>query len=373
MEQSMDHFDAVRFSVESATGGKNTILTDDIGMPSVMVRIPKFRWCEVIEGGEDKTCSAFIVGGAEVDCIYISKYLNVIEKGRAYSLPGREPAHTLTIQEAREACMKKGLGWHLLSNAEWMAIAHWSRKNGTLPHGNNSFGKDFFHIHEHGVNAATDALPDTPIERTLTGSGPSAWTHDHSDAGITDLNGNLWDHVSGLRIVDGEIQIIPDNDSALNVDEGETSPFWKALDTGGNLVMPGSPDTYKYDGVQQGNAEEKISTVNGGVRLSTIVNNPQYNGKAANADFSYVCMNFQRMGLEQGIKAHILLQELGLFPLPGEHRNERLFIRNYGERLPSRGGSWFDNAYAGLFELYIRDSRSYKYPDLGFRAAYIER
>jgi hypothetical protein len=93
----MARFDEARFALEAASGGRNTILLDDVGMPSVMVRIPSFRWSEVIEGGDDAVCSAFIVGGEAKDCIYISKYLNIIENGRAYSLPNRDPAHNIKM------------------------------------------------------------------------------------------------------------------------------------------------------------------------------------------------------------------------------------------------------------------------------------
>ena len=38
----MTNFDAARFALEAATGGKNTLILDDAGLPSVMVRIPMF-------------------------------------------------------------------------------------------------------------------------------------------------------------------------------------------------------------------------------------------------------------------------------------------------------------------------------------------
>ena len=40
------------------------------------------------------------------------------------------------------------------------------------------------------------------------------WSHDGTPFGIWDLNGNVWEWVGELRIVDGEIQVIPDNDAA---------------------------------------------------------------------------------------------------------------------------------------------------------------
>lgn len=368
----MGRFDEARFALETATGGKNTLLLDDLGMPSVMVRIPRFRWCDVIDGGEDAVCSAFIVGGEVKDCIYISKYLNIIEGDRAYSLPGRDPAHTLTIDEARNACANKGPGWHLMSNAEWMAIAHWCRKNGTPPHGNNKFGCDMNAPHEHGILSPDNANDITPEGRTLTGSGPSTWSHDWTQAGIFDLNGNVWDFVSGLRLKNGELQVIPDNDSAMNVDESGESTLWKAIDTSGRLVAPQSPDTYKYDSVNAGNPDEAANLLPGGVRLSTVVSQPEYTGGKPDADYhAWSMMPFPALTAEESAPPHILLKELGLFPCADHIGAEHFFIRNYGERIALRGGSWLDGKSAGLFELYVRDSRSWRFPDVGFRAAYV--
>ena len=41
------NFDAIKLAVEAATGGKNTVLFDDLGNPSIMVRIPKFKISDV--------------------------------------------------------------------------------------------------------------------------------------------------------------------------------------------------------------------------------------------------------------------------------------------------------------------------------------
>ena len=54
--------------------GKNVILYDDLEKESIMVRIPKFRLSEVIDGAPDLIHPAFLVDGKEKECIYISKY-----------------------------------------------------------------------------------------------------------------------------------------------------------------------------------------------------------------------------------------------------------------------------------------------------------
>ena len=65
-------YEGARFGLEAASGGKNTLLFDDLGRPSVMVRIPMFLWSDVLEGAPQEPCSAFIVGGKVLDSIYIS-------------------------------------------------------------------------------------------------------------------------------------------------------------------------------------------------------------------------------------------------------------------------------------------------------------
>ncbi|MDR1727823.1 MAG: SUMF1/EgtB/PvdO family nonheme iron enzyme [Acidobacteriota bacterium] len=364
-------FDAAKFALECASGGRNTLLFDDLGRPSVMVRIPRFNWSDVVAGGEDKPCSAFVVGGRVLDSVYISKYPNVIEDGRAYSLPGRDPAHTVTIDDAREACARKGRGWHLFTNAEWCALAHWCMKNGTVPRGNSNFGLADKNEHERGVLSPENELSATPSSRTLTGSGPDSWNHDFGPFGVTDLNGNVWDWVAGARVMDGEIQIIPDNDSALNVDEGTDSPCWRAVNTKGELVAPGSPDTYKYDGVTPGVDTQKVVIVPGGVKLSTRLELPQYTGPMTpDADYAYAYTMFKDTLADT--PPHILLKELGLFPVDHPASDGLFFIKNYGERPLARGGSWWDKSPGWLWDLYFRELKDFIFPDIGLRASYVE-
>ena len=66
--------------------------------------------------------------------------------------------------------------------------------------------------------------------------------------GIYDLNGNVYEWVGGYRTVDGEIQIIPNNDAADQTkSQAEDSMEWKAILQNGTLVEPGTKGTLKYD------------------------------------------------------------------------------------------------------------------------------
>ena len=353
----------------------NFDITDDLGRPSRMVRIPKFKWSDVIEGGRDETCSAFIVGGREVDCIYVSKYMNIIRDGRAYSVYGEDPATMITIEDARQACAKKGRGWHMITNAEWCAIMHWCRKNTGRPHGNTYDGRDFYKqdVQEAVLSPKMPALEDVTAEmRTLTGTGPVTWSHDGTEAGIYDLVGNVWDSVQGFRIDDGEIQIIPDNDSALNVDEGPDSTEWRAILRDGTLVTPGTEGTLKYDGTAPGSDVQFSAMVKSGVRINDKVEFPHYTGKDRPAKYGFVVAPFSAIEMADGGEPPMILKELGIVPMDEDTGREALFLRNNGEQMAFRGGSWYDYSPSGMWELYLRDDRDYIFPDIGFRSAFVE-
>lgn len=66
--------------------------------------------------------------------------------------------------------------------------------------------------------------------RCLTGSGPVTWAHDHTNAGIMDMKGNVWEWQDGLRLNNGEINIVANNNAALgeDCDTSANSTLWKA-------------------------------------------------------------------------------------------------------------------------------------------------
>lgn len=55
----MANFDDMKLAVEALSGGKNTVLLDDRGMPSIMVAFPKFKISDVIAGGSENIHPAF--------------------------------------------------------------------------------------------------------------------------------------------------------------------------------------------------------------------------------------------------------------------------------------------------------------------------
>lgn len=347
----MEKIDNLKLSVEAAAPN-NTVLYDDRGNPSIMVRIPKFRICDVIPGGSETIHPAFIVDGKEIPEFYISKFSNVLVDGRACSLPGVSPVSEIPREQARRACSSKGRGWHMMTNAEWSAIALWCKANGYMPTGNNSFAKDYYRPFEHGTVTYTYESKGIVREgKTAVGSGPVSWNHDNTPAGIADMNGNVWAQVCGMRLVEGEIQIIPNNDSALTVDESDESALWRAILPDGTLVAPGTPGTLKFD------------QRDGKIILSDTVEC---------AVDKWASTPFGAMQASCGVPE--ILKALALYPLDDKtgYAEQGVWCNNTGIRFPWRGGTWDAFQYSGLYCLFMCYPRDHISVWMGFRAAYIE-
>ncbi|WP_214855746.1 hypothetical protein [Exiguobacterium sp. s130] len=342
--------DTYRQAVEAASGGRNTVMYDDKGNPSIMVFIPRFNLADVIDGAPASPHPAFIVNGVVKDGIWISKYQNVIHDGRAYSLPGMNPATNLTIDAASTACKAKGTGWHLMTNSEWAAIALWCKKNGSMPRGNNNYGKDVTAPHE----TARLITPSTP-DKVLTGTGPISWSHDNTTAGIYDLNGNIHEFVDGLRLINGKIWVHKDNDFGT---DPNSMAAW--VDTGVFI-----------DNTLPGNADTSASKAPGTMQFSNERLNPMSTLGDSDVQYAYNTLTFETMGSKSGYTVPDLLKYLAIAPTAGSHGGDALEARNYGSRIAFRGGKWNNMSLGGVYLLNLYPPRSLVSSDLGFRASFI--
>ena len=348
----MANFDDLQGAV-AEFGAGNKVIYDDIGMPSIMYGVPKMKYSDIITGGTDEVLPFWIVDGEEKNTIWVSKFPNIVESDRAYSLGMRLPKNYITFDQAVAACKNKGNGWHLNQTGIFACLNLLSQKLGTVPHGNTNYGKDYYHAYEHGIQ------PQGETQRTLTGSGEPTWYHNHDTSGIADLCGNVWEWTGGLRLVDGEIQIIPyGNCMKLDCDMSATSTLWKAIMPDGTLVEPGTAGTLKIDRTSASDATLRINT---SVTTRTTDSN----------DTNVV---FKDTKAVSGVSIPKLLIALGLFPDSGVtgYGNDRFYARNNGERLPLRGSAFSHSSNSGPSALYLASPRSNSHDSIGFRSAFCE-
>lgn len=303
---------------------RNEVIFDKSGIPDIMVVFTP-----------DELGLPATLKGRKVSEYLISKYPNALIGGVPHSLPFQKPAVDMNFDEAVQLCESKGPGWHLLTNDEWAALARQSWENDTMPTGNTASGKSHSHPEQTGTTY------DGGYGKTLTGSGPVAWNHDRTAEGVSDMCGNIWEHVGGIRFLNGQVQVIPDNGAAAGADQSADSKEWQAIYTadgdpvyfnprGGEIfVEPTEAEDKDYDGVRFTDLEAK------------------------------------------GLDVPDKLIELGLYPPAGYESDEYFWIDNNAERCVYRGGGWRDGAYAGVFSLYGGTSRSHSNTSFGFRSALV--
>lgn len=360
--------DMYRQQVEAASGGRQTVLYTAKGQPSVMNIVPAFNLQDIDPGLGTGVHPAFIVGGAQKSELFIGTHIGSVSENELISRPGVEPAHSRNHDQFVTLARACGAGWHVMTNAEWSAVALWSHKNGTMPHGNTNYGRSSDAPYETARRMDLLEPGNTGGNpRTRTGSGPASWRHDHTMHGISDLCGNVWEWTPGVRLVDGEIHVIANNDAALsNTDLGKASTAWRAIRASdGALVAPGTAGTLKFDSTVGG------ATTNGQPILSNEVTNRNGDpGDDSNATGT-ASRAFQTLVTKEGITAPALVKALGLFPVSDALGGDQLYLRNYGERLPVRGGAWYSGANAGVFALNLDSPRSGASSALGSRPAFV--
>lgn len=350
--------DSLRASVEAATGGKVTVLYDDKGYPSYMVRIPKFNIEDIDPGLGSGVHPAFIVGGIEKPEIFIGQFQAKVLDDRACSLPGVDPSTSMTYDQALTYCNSKGSGWHLMTMWEWAAVALWCMKNGFQPRGNTYYGRSHEAAYETGTridNGNPGSTSGTP--RILSGSGPASWRHNNTFAGIADLVGNIWEWQYGLKIVDGRIIFTQDNNFYL------------------------SENSWYQSNVYINSSASGTSSSSGDIGDPSIADSvTNYAGPQGDDNpYAYIYLSTWRsMQVTASASSNLtLLKQMLVAPsLTGtgqllETIKGGVWVRNYGERMPSRGGNWDDSSNAGLGALDLNSRRSNSHWSLGCRPAFI--
>lgn len=276
---------------------ENVIVVDRYGNENYMVKFtPNKENPEPMFKIDDKIAKA----------VYISKYLNADKNGVPCSLPGCDPMRCISFKNAEKKCRDKGEGWHMLTNAEWMHLYNESVKNGTIPHGNTNYG-----YYEKNTNES----------------------------------GNVWEMVTGLRLQNGEIQYIENNDAAV-CDAGEDSMKWETITVDGKKIC-----------FSVNNEKNKIT-----IRKGT--KHTGWNGIA-----------YKDLKIKKSVMAAAgeKLREIGI--VPDDYKNEDAYIwidTELTEAIAYRGSSFNNPSYGGVASLHLNDTRSSSYSNIGFRSAYVE-
>ncbi|MCW8200777.1 hypothetical protein D8B23_20880 [Verminephrobacter aporrectodeae subsp. tuberculatae] len=335
--------DNLRTQVEAASGGAATVMYTAKGHPCYMSVIPRFNLQDIHASLGIGVHPAFIVNGIEKDAIYIGQYQDTVVDESLLSIPGMLPYYLSRFDDFQYFAKNNGAGWHMMTHAEWAAIALWCWKNGTMPRGNTDHGKSHSMPHETGRSGGP---------WIYTGSGPASWRHNGMPHGIADLTGNLPEWLGGLRLNEGEIQILPNNDAADNTkSQSADSAHWRAIRASdGALVAPGTAGTLKYDAATAVTDYDTQAAI-----LSDSKTNPTNPGGNG-----YNTRNtFKSMGVKAGLTVPAIAKALGLYPIADSNLGDDGFwMCNHGERLPLVGGGWQDGSRAGVFARAFCGSRT---------------
>ena len=358
----MNNFDLTALAVSMVCPNNIVKFDTDKGYPGVYVRIPKMTMAQLIDGGSDSVHPAFIVNGKEVDEVLIGKYQAYNNGGKLYSLPGVDPAASADFDTFTARGFATGEGFHEITAAEWGLIALICKKNGTLPYGNNNYGKD---SRENGYKAIPSMARDSSgrIQRVATGTGPLTWSHDRTLEGIWDLNGNVWEWIGGLRFVKGELQILENNNAADPANsQAAGSSQWKAIDgTTGQLIAPDGNGT-TANSLKLDFVSSKWQWITGAITSS--VNDYRSCSFSAITCAATVCAAAKEL-----LYAYALAPDSTTFDYEGD-----IFYLNNGadERLAYRGGYWVSGAYHGVFSFNGDDARSRAHAGIGGRSAFVD-
>lgn len=378
----------------------NVVLYDANGRPSIFVRHPKQNSKEFDDSLPDHVHPAFTVKGVTDPAVLIGKYMSseLESNGTQYSLPNMPPRVNMTYDNFLTKMRNFGGDVSGMTIADHGLLVLMAHKNGWTTHGNNNYGADYragtrFELAKavkvgdirvfrgwqyecliaHTTSAdllPTDApsywkkgkqVGGTPVAsqyaegnaysgyNTLTGSGPIDWFLGEDMALEADIQGDANEQIYGFRLVNCELQILPDNDAAdpaSNLTASSTA-WWAikphANDNGYDLVAPGTAGTVHYAWLNS-----KITLVGRALADS------EFDNAQRNTPFKDVAVDSETLPYVPSI-----LYELGLCPLPGTTVDGRLYVMyTKDERVARRGGGYSYTSYAGVASLGCNGARS---------------
>lgn len=320
-----------------------------------MVEVPRKNWDSANGFAAATIDPAFIVNSTQKR-LMIGKYqASTNSSGQLVTHANKVPLVSKTFDQelALAVALNNGTaitGFHQMTNPEWALLARISKNLGITVYGNNNYGRD---IDDKSITfrmSYPENFAGSGDGKSYTGSGGVKTSHNGQLDGIFDLNGNIWERVTGFRIVNGEIQILPNNDGAdYTKDHSTGSTAYKAVLEDGTLVAPGTAGTLKISA--SGNITKTTPAI-----VST-------------------SKTFESVGVESDVSAASagveLLKKLLIYPYTTGLNGDYFYYNTDGERLPRRGGGWYEGTGAGLFALNLLNDRSNAHYVIGFRLAFV--
>lgn len=386
----------------------NVVKYDKDGNPSVFCKFPKMKSSDLDSSLPEHTHPAFIINGVEQDYILLGKYkgtcIDGTSSGTIYSLPNMPPAHSRNADQFLAQCRAFGGGASGMTVADRGFLLLLAQKNGWNPGGNSNYGHCYknatpyelaksvqagdkrgwrgwlyecIQAHTTAAELAPDIAPLywKPIKRiggveaypdmhnsgkndlvlTLNGSGPLDWYLDGTPGSMCDIVGNQFEQDYGYRIVEGELQILADNNAAdAGADLSASSAAWRAIlpnaaNDGYTLVAPGTPGTLHW------------TWANGKITLDTVT--PTFDNEYRGTSFKDLGVNSANLPFIPSV-----VRELGLFPTSGSTMKGYYYVQfTKDERYPRRGGSCYNGSYIGLGCEYSVDPRGFASWSYGVR------
>lgn len=304
----------------------NCKMIDVNGNVSTMVRIPQMTWRELGVGVSDEIFPAFIVNGKPVKALWVGKYF---ANDKGCSVKGAVAKSNINFDQAYDLCKNMGEGWHLITRLTWMAVALWSAKH--------------------------NCQPATTTDGSTTGNMDATHSHNGLESGIWDMAGckNGWN--AGVRLVNGELQVISGDgvtfdNSAVVLESSANNVNWYCINgLTGELMKPDGSGT----------------TAN-----SLKINDEQWGTDAANTYIGAI----DGISVATNIceKAKNMLIALGLILPEGVTTNGDLaYISDAGVYMVCAGGG-ITNVDVGVFCIYFTADRSFVHTNNGFRAVFCE-
>ena len=388
----------------------NIVKYDAAGnVAGIFVKFPKMKSSDLVAGLPEHTHPAFFINGVEQNYILLGKYKggeNGVSGGALVSLPNIMPARSLGADQCLSRMKLAGTGITGMTVADYGFIKLLAQKHGWVPKGNTFWGQSHKDAtcwetgktltadtirafegwkykclvgHTTSAELRPDISPtywerqdyiggisqDTGIDaahqtgyRTLNGTGPLDWYLGSDPGNLADIIGSSMEQQYGYRIVDCELQILPDNNAAdPAADLSASSAAWKAIlpnvaDDGYTLVAPGTTGTLHWN----------WDATNSKIILDTQCDDLTVGSKGQN--FKTLTAHATRLPYVPSI-----VKELGLFPTDANDNTEGYYYVNFvaGERFPRRGGYYNCSSYSGLGYVHAYYERGNGNPIYGCR------